>query len=266
LPTADIRSVTPTICSLFGVTLPVLSTDRKIDRVLNAAAGGASGRIDRCLLYTPDAIGTAVYRANRALFEPVPRLAPIEVPILSVVPPKTPVCYASMFSGASPESHGIRTYIKKVLTCETLFDVMVRAGKRAAVVAVAGSSMDILFRGRAIDYFSEPYDDDVTERVIDLVEADEHDLLIAYHQEYDDTLHEGDPRSREALAAVGNHIRSFVRLVDACDSAWERHTSLVMFAPDHGAHLDPSTGVGTHGENIPQDMQVTHFFRISPAG
>ena len=265
MPTIDIRSMTPTICSLFGVDLPALSTGRTVDQVMNAAAEAASGCIDRCLLYTPDAVGTAVYRDNRALFEPVLGLAPIEVSLLSVVPPKTPVCYASMFSGSSPESHGIQSYIKKVLTCETLFDVMARAGKRVAIVAVAGSSMDILFRGREIDYFSEAYDNEVTKCTLELVEADDHDLIIAYHQEYDDALHESDPRSPEALAAVGNHIRSFVSFADVCDAAWGGHTRLVTFAPDHGAHLDPSTGKGTHGDDIPEDMQLTHFFGLSPA-
>ena len=150
--------------------------------------------------------------------------------------------------------------------CETLFDVMVRAGKKVAIVAVAGSSMDIMFRGRDLDYFAEPYDDEVTKRVIELVEADRHDLIVAYHQEYDDTLHDGDLRSPEALAAIRRHIGSFSRIVGACESGWRGHNRLVMFAPDHGAHLHSATGTGTHGENIPEDMQVTCFFGFSPAG
>jgi len=265
LAAADISFVTPTICGLFAVELPALAADRPIDRVMEVAGKAVSGPIERGLLYTPDAVGTVVYVENKALFEPVLRLASTEVPLLSVVPPKTPVCYASMFSGASPESHGIRSYVKKVLTCETLFDVMMRAGKKVAIAAVAGSSMDVLFRGRDIDYFSEPYDDEVTKRAVELVEADKHDLIIAYHQEYDDTLHEGDLRSPEALAAVRRHIGSFCHMVDACDSAWREYTRLIVFAPDHGAHLDPSTGKGTHGDSIPEDMEVTHFFRFSQA-
>ncbi|MDI6739578.1 MAG: hypothetical protein QME74_04355 [Candidatus Edwardsbacteria bacterium] len=35
---------------------------------------------------------------------------------------------------------------------------------------------------------------------------------------------------------------------------------MLIFAPDHGAHLDPATGKGVHGDDIPEDMLVTRFF------
>jgi predicted AlkP superfamily phosphohydrolase/phosphomutase len=70
------------------------------------------------------------------LFREVVSFAPIEISLQSVTPPKTPVCFASLFTGAAPDQHGIRKYEKPVLKCDTLFDALIRAGKRGAIVAV----------------------------------------------------------------------------------------------------------------------------------
>jgi predicted AlkP superfamily pyrophosphatase or phosphodiesterase len=182
------------------------------------------------------------------------------VRVRSVFPPKTPVCFASMFTGAPPEVHGITTYVKPVLECDTLFDALVRAGKRVAIVAVRDSSVDLMFRGRDLDYFSEPDDGLVTRRAEELIHLGKHDFMVVYHQQYDDILHRNTPDAPEALEAAGRHLRSFGDLADAVESAWASENRLIVFAPDHGAHVDPATGRGTHGEDIPDDMQVLHFY------
>ena len=53
---------------------------------------------------------------------------------MSMVPPVTPVCFASMYSGLLPEKHGIKEYIKPVLKCRTVFDVVSEKGKKCAIV------------------------------------------------------------------------------------------------------------------------------------
>jgi hypothetical protein len=40
----------------------------------------------------------------------------------------------------------------------------------------------------------------------------------------------------------------------------------VAFAPDHGAHINPSTGKGDHGLDIPEDMDIFHCYGIYPGG
>ena len=128
----------------------------------------------------------------------------VQVELRSMTPPKTPVCFASMFTGAPPEVHGIRKYERPVLTCDTLFDALARAGKRAAIVAVRDCSMDIIFRSRPIDYFTEDYDPQVTERALELVRDGNHDFIVAYNQEYDDTLH----RTRHVAHGFGDLLAS----------------------------------------------------------
>ena len=254
-----IASVTPTLAALMGAGQPDLSTAAPIESLLDRAGREGIDLIERCLVYCPDAIGTAAVAENPSIFEPLRKAAPLGIPLLSVFPPKTPVCFASMFTGAPPEVHGIRRYEQKVVECDTLFDSLIRAGKRIAISTVRGSSMGVLFGGRRIDLFSEAGDKEVTARALELVEADRHDLVIAYHQEYDDILHKTALRSAEAVAAIERHLRAFERLAEACHSGWSRHSRLMLFAPDHGAHVDKANGTGDHGENIPEDMEVTHF-------
>jgi len=261
-----ITSFTPTICGLLGILPPVISDGNVIEIVIRTAQGEFEGKLlSKCLVYTPDAIGTILYRKYESYFEPILRHAPLTVPLQSVIPPKTPVCFASMFTGALPEVHGIRVYEKPVLTCDTIFDALGRAGKCAAIVAVEDSSIDRIFRERPIDYFSEKYDEQVTQRVITLLEANKHDFILAYHQEFDDALHVTTPESPQALRAMRNHIKSFDVLAIACQEHWRDTNRLIVFAPDHGAHIDPATGKGTHSENIAEDMEVTHFFGFGGA-
>jgi hypothetical protein len=165
-----------------------------------------------------------------------------------------------MFTGAPPRVHGITVYQKPVLTCDTLFDALIRAGKRPAIVAVANSSIDLIFRDRQMDYFSERYDPEVTQRTVELLRAGEHDFILSYHQEYDDALHATSPKSESSMRAAGNHVSAFAALAETARSAWAEHDHAVVFAPDHGAHVDIETGAGTHGQDIPEDMHVRHCY------
>lgn len=263
-PRDSIQGVTPTLCRLFGIKPPALCAAPPLDLVLRAAQeklGGA--RIARCLVYAPDAIGDHLRAGYPALFAELARIAPIAASLHSVFPPKTPVCFASMFTGAAPADHGIRQYEQPVLQCDTLFDALVRAGRRAAIVAVADSSIDRIFRGRDLNYFSELYDPEVTARAIELIVADRHDFILAYHQEYDDVLHETTPFSDAAALAFRRHVEAFGELVEAADRHWRRHDRVVVLAPDHGAHLDRSSMTGAHGDDIPEDMELTHSYRLT---
>lgn len=246
--TLDIRSITPTVCHLLGVEPPRLSSVPALD---------IAGSVKRVLIYCPDAIGAAIIREHADWFAAVLAAAPRAVALRSMVPPKTPVCFASMFTGAAPREHGIEGPVRPVLTCDTLFDAVSRARRNVAIAAVKDSSIDLIFRNRSLDYFSETYDQDVTARTRELLAADRHDLIVAYHQEYDDCLHRTTSRSEPALVAVRHHIAAFAALAQTAARAWRSYPYAVMFCPDHGAH--DGDGRGTHGDDIPDDMELTHF-------
>jgi len=256
-----IASVAPTLCALMGIPAPHGSTSGVLREVVHGAGrefGG--GSVERCLVFAPDAMGCVLAGVRPDLFDQVRSVAPLRLSLRSVVPPKTPVCFASMFTGMTPEIHGIRKYEKPVLTCDTLFDALARNGKRVAVVSVRDCSIDVIFRGRSVDFFSEEYDPQVTDRALSLIAGGKHDLVLAYHQEYDDVMHRSTPFSEEALKAAGNHVDAFLSLARAVDRHWGEFNRVVLFAPDHGAHTDAATGRGNHGDDIPEDMDVFHFW------
>jgi predicted AlkP superfamily pyrophosphatase or phosphodiesterase len=214
------------------------------------------------LLYAPDAIGLQLCNAFPDTVAPVAAEAPVAVHMKSVVPPVTPVCFSTMFTGLPPAVHGIQKYEKPVLQCKTLFDRLLGAGKKVAIVAVRDSSIDRLFRDRTLDYFSESYDPEVTQTTLRLLQADCHDFVLAYHQEYDDTLHRTTPQSTEAIAAMQRHVAAFLQLSHAVARSWKTRHRMVGFVPDHGGHIDPATGRGTHGTDTPEDMDVQHFYGV----
>lgn len=135
----NITSITPTICSLMDVPLPDISTKSVIDDILLLSKKKLRTIITKCLLYAPDAIGYFLTIKYKDQFQKMNTIAPYNIRLCSVFPPKTPVCFASMFTGALPNIHGIKEYTKPVLKCETIFDAFVKAGKKVAIVAVKDS-------------------------------------------------------------------------------------------------------------------------------
>ena len=130
-----ITSVAPSVARILGFAPPKCAGDGNpaLDQL---AADAFSGRkADRALLYNPDAIAHHLFAHYADLFLPVLRHAPLALPMQSVMPSVTPVCFASMYTGALPDVHGIQAYVKPVLTCDTLFDAAIRAGRKPAIVS-----------------------------------------------------------------------------------------------------------------------------------
>ena len=258
--------MTPTFCRVAGIAPPALAGVDLLQPVIDKA-GELLGpeHAERVLVYAPDAIGRRFLEARPQMMKRLAAASDVAVPLRAVLPAKTPVCFASMFTGLPPEGHGITGFRRPVFKCDTLFDALLRAGRRVAIVAVKGSSIDSIFRERELDYFSETYDPEVTARVLELLQADRHDFILAYHQEYDDLLHATAPDSPEAEAAAGRHVEAFMLLCQATDEHWSRHSRVLAFTPDHGAHNDPVTGKGAHGDDVPEDTELIHYWRIRPA-
>jgi hypothetical protein len=259
----SITAMIPTICNLMQIKPPDISNTELLDILIEKSRNIYNiNRIEKCLIYAPDAIGLYMYEKYMNMFTGTDEQSVSAIPLLSVYPPKTPVCFASMFTGATPEVHGIRTYERPVLLCDTIFDALVRADRKVAIVATVDSSIDLIFRNRSIDYFSEENDDCAVDRAIYLLNTSHHDFIVVYNQQYDDVMHETQPESKEALEALKKHIDSFNKLKLMYNKHWGRYDRLIAFTPDHGAHISNHDGKGTHGEDIPQDMQVIHFYEI----
>jgi len=256
-----IISVARTVTGLLGVKEGLAPEAAPADPRVTALA--PAGGVKKLLLYAPDAIGRNLVTKEPTTFACLDAEGFKRLALRSVYPSVTPVCFASMFSGLTPHGHGINSCEKPQLACRTIFDALPAAGLKAAIVAVKGSSIDLIFRGRDVEYFSEPDDAAAVERALALIAAGAHDLLLVYNQEYDDMLHAGTPWTPQALAAGGHHVKNFRRLAEAFEARWAGLPRGEAFLPDHGAHVDKATGKGAHGADMPADMNLLHFWRFS---
>lgn len=267
----SIASLTPTICHLLGVKAPGISAEPALDMVISSLEQ-KNIPLQKCLIIAQDALGAHLWGSHESDLRKILPLVPLRVPLRAAFPPVTPVCFASIFTGVQPDVHGIHSYTKPVLECDTLFDALVRADKRVAIVSVENSSIDMIFRNRDIAYFSEKDDEAVCERTLEVIRGDEYDVIIAYQADYDDNLHQSDPFSPICIQALRRHIRDFIKMAEAANQHWKDKGHVVAFTPDHGAHIDPSTGKGDHGLDIPEDMNLFHCYgiytrnKLGPAG
>ena len=221
------------------------------------------GTVDRALLYNPDAIAFWLYQKYTDLFTDAMCRSAVSLPMLSVMPSVTPVCFASMYAGVTSDVHGIQAYEKPVLTVPTLFDALIAAGKKPAIVSTAGDSISVIFLNRSMDYFIYDTVDEVNAKAHELIEADRHDVIVVYNADYDAQMHRTGPESPEAMDRLRANIAVYSGLVDAVRNKWPHHNTLYGFMPDHGCHLIDG-GCGSHGLDMDTDMNVIHFYGFSP--
>ena len=207
------------------------------------------GKADRVLIYNPDCVGLWMYQKYTEDLAPVLHATQLALPIATVSPSWTPVCFGSMYTGVSPDVHGIKGYVKPVITVDSLFDSLPRSGKNVALVTVENSSMAMVYLNR--------------DKALQLIEEDRYDLIVVYNQEYDDMIHRTQPESPESMAAFHHHIDAFDRLTKSVKEHWTDHDTMVVWASDHGNHLNEQ-GHGTHGEDCPRDINVMHYYGIYP--
>lgn len=224
----------------------------------------APNGVDRTLIYNPDAVGMWLFQKYTEEFSPVLTRTQLGLPVRTVMPSWTPVCFGSMYTGVPPAIHGIQKYEKKVIKVDSLFDALTRQGKKVAIVAVESSSMSVIFGERDIDFYILPYDDAVTQKALELIQEDTYDLIAVYHQEYDDKMHATGVESQASMEALRHHIQSFEQLADAVKVHWKDHDSLICWATDHGIH-QMENGHGNHGEDLEEDLNVMHFYGVYPA-
>ncbi|MBN1682733.1 hypothetical protein JW865_04180 [Candidatus Bathyarchaeota archaeon] len=218
--------------------------------------------IEKTFIYAPDAIGTSLYNDYKDQFKEVESICPFKIELNAELPTYTPVCFGSMFTGSPPEVHGIKKYEKPVLKCDTIFDTLSRANKKVAIVAVKNSSIDTIFKNRNIDYYSLEYDPQVNEMTDLLILGQNYDFILTYNQEYDDVMHSTTPRDPLALKAFNNHLKAFTKLANSFNKKNRKYNRIIVFAPDHGTHIDATTGKGSHGTDLPEDVEVNHFWGI----
>lgn len=253
-----------TIDSLLGIPAHEGAAE-PVEEVLQRAGEAFGGKAcDRVFLYNPDAVAAWIYEKYREEFRPLEQRADLRLDMLSVVPPVTPVCFGSMYSGLQPEGHGILKYEKPVLRIPTVFDDVLTAGRRPAIICTQGDSIACIFREREMDYFIYPTKQECNRKAAELIRQDRYDLIVLYNGDYDYYMHRHTPEGKRALRALRENIATFRELYDLAAEQWRGHDSVFAFAPDHGCHKQWLV-LGNHGVDKPCDMNICHFYGFLPA-
>ncbi len=228
--------------------------------VVQTAERLLSGKpVERCLLYNPDAIGLWLYQKYTAEFIPVITHSQVAIPVNSVMPSVTPVCFASMYTGVTPDVHGIQAYVKPVLKIETLFDAAIAAGKKPIIISTAGDSITQIFLEREMDYIVCQTPDECNERALEVLKENRHDIVVVYNANYDSQMHRSGPEAPETLAQLTHNANAFAELTEAAAKAWKGMAWCSAFLPDHGCH-EIDGNLGSHGLDMPEDMDIVHFY------
>lgn len=227
-----------------------------VDKIFN------SEKADRIIMYNPDAIAQWIYEKYPHFFESVTNNTDIEVPLSTVMPSVTPVCFGTMYTGTQPEVHGIQKYEKPVITIDTFFDALIRAGKKPALITYSRSSLSRIYLERDMDYYQFETGDieDVNAKTMQVILEDKHDVIVIYNGNYDKIMHKQGPESPEALAEIRLNSHIFAVICRLVEEHWKKHNTLVGFAMDHGCH-EIDDNCGSHGLDMDEDINIVHLYK-----
>ena len=229
-------------------------------------------KVDRIFMYNPDAVPQWINEKYPHYTQEICDCTDLALPLRTVMPSVTPVCFGTMYTGAQPEVHGIQKYDKPVITIDTLFDAMIRAGKKCLIIANTNCSLDQIYRNRDMDYISVKNHYDINAAAAKAILEDKYDFIVCYNGNYDYWQHRFGPEAPEALAELKFNSITATTFLRMIQENWGSHNTLFGFAMDHGSHEVPAfekrPGLiyrGTHGDEIPEDLNIVHRYQIIPA-
>ena len=254
-----------TICAsltyAMGVDAPENAAEpcRELCTYTDEKLGGK--KVDRVFMYNPDAVAEWVFEKYPQFFTEAVENIDIQIPLCSVMPSVTPVCFGTMYTGAQPSVHGIQKYEKPVIKIDTIFDALIRAGKKPVIVAYGNCSLANIYLEREMDYFIYPTLDEVNAKAAEIIMNDEYDFVVVYNGNYDSRMHKTGPESIESLGELRANVRTFAMFSKMIDMYWKKHNTLVGFAMDHGCHqIDENAG--SHGLDMEEDLNIVHMYKI----
>ena len=246
---ASITDIAPTVAVALGLPVP----SEAMGQALQVPSA------DRAILIFLDGLGYRRY--TEALADGlIPTLAALGRPLVAVTtfPPITSVSTASLLTGATPDVHGVdQRGIRKTDT-ETLFDVAVSAGLR--ILTVEGESLAFELRGAeprlSADFDGNgSTDDNVLINALEVLRADEWDILFAHFHGVDDAGHTYGPGAPEERAAIQEVDGAVGRIMESLPEG-----TLVIVSADHGMHqVDEEGRLGNHGQLVQRDMFIPIF-------
>ena len=257
----NITRTAATITSLLGVNAPE-GFAAPIEQVLKKADAAFSGKkADKVIMYNPDAVALWLYQKYTHLFSDVLMNSSMMLPIESVMPSVTPVCFASMYTGVMPEVHGIQSYTKPVLRIDTVFDALIKQGKKPVIVSTSGDSISKIFLEREMDYYIYDTVEECNEKAAELIKEGNFDLLVLYNGNFDSTMHKHGPESEIALNVLSENSEVFATLSELIREYRRNENCCLFYAPEHGCH-EIDGDCGSHGLLMEEDMNIVHFYEF----
>lgn len=257
-----ITQVASTICEILGIS-GLQQAAEAIPIIKTVAKDSFKSSPDRVFMYNPDAIALWLYQKYTPLFHDVMKHTQLALPLLSVMPSVTPVCFGSMYTGLMPEAHGIQSYVKPVIEKQTVFDILIKNKKKPCIISTTNDSLSMIFLNRTMDYFIYDTVEECNDKALQLIKADEYDFILLYNGNFDGTMHRYGPQSKEAIEALKANVETFDKMARAIKKEWSKHDTLLGFAPDHGCHQIDGD-LGSHGLDMPEDMNIIHFYGFLP--
>lgn len=252
---------------ILGIPAPQYANTANPDLVSFAETAFSGAKADRIVMYNPDAVAQWVCEKYPEYIKEVKARAQLELPLESPMPSVTPVCFGTMYTGAQPEVHTLQLDGEKhVIPIDTLFDALIRAGRKPVLLAYAGGSLSIIYNGREMDYYMYKDFGELNAKATQLILEDRHDFYVIYNGGYDFRLHDHGPEDSHTLGELRINSHVFGMLYELIRANWKNHRTLLGFAMDHGCHFnlenysnDPYE-IGTHGLDIPEDRHILHYY------
>ena len=264
LNTQSLDTLCGALARIIGIDPPACAAAPAQDLLDYADRAFAGKGADRIFMYNPDAVAQWICEKYPAYLPEVKAHTEQEMPFCTVMPSVTPGCFGTMYTGAQPKVHGIEKYEKPVIKIDTLFDALIRAGKKPVIVAQEKCSMSLIYLERDMEYYIYPTIEEVNAKAAELILADQHDFIAVYNGNYDSTMHKNGPDRAISLAELRTNARTFGTFAEMIKNNWKQHNTLLGFAMDHGCH-EIDGECGSHGLDMPEDLNIMHFYGAVPA-
>ena len=177
----------------------------------------------------------------------------------TVYPARTVTGFSSMFTGAPPKSHGMRSNFVPNLgvKCESIFESLRESGLEGRLVGIAhlvdafGDDVETV---TAVTHNDE-IDDVLVARAKAVMERDDPNLLVLQLLSVDQTGHARGSYNSEYLAKIEATDRKIEEFLGWCGERGYLDDATVLITSDHGQGI----GIGGHGHMSPEEIYVPCF-------
>ena len=174
----------------------------------------------------------------------------------TVYPARTVTGFSSMFTGAPPRVHGMRSNFVPSLgvKCESIFDALRSAGMKGKLVGIAhlvdafGSDVETV---TAVTN-NDDIDHALAARARAIIERDDPDLLVLQLLSVDQTGHARGSYNSEYLAKIEASDRIIEDFLGWCEEVGYLENATVLIIADHGQGI----GIGGHGHMSKPEIHV----------